>query len=109
MTPRWYSQEKTFLDRKSTRLNSSHSSISYAVFCLKKHKVQDTTARHLPLPNRSASEWGVLPALTLIRVLRSLYPFQGLEYFLRSFPFFFFKHPAPPRISPFPPPPPLPS
>src|SRR5438309_8704649 len=26
----------TALDRKSTRLNSSHSSISYAVFCLKK-------------------------------------------------------------------------
>src|SRR5438309_9184579 len=25
-----------FVDRKSTRLNSSHSSISYAVFCLKK-------------------------------------------------------------------------
>src|SRR5438876_7882126 len=28
----------TFLDRKSTRLNSSHPSISYAVFCLKKKK-----------------------------------------------------------------------
>src|SRR5689334_23556109 len=27
-------------DRKSTRLNSSHSSISYAVFCLKKKKKQ---------------------------------------------------------------------
>src|SRR5689334_24503071 len=27
------------LDRKSTRLNSSHSSISYAVFCLKKKKM----------------------------------------------------------------------
>src|SRR5688572_33078592 len=27
------------LDRKSTRLNSSHSQISYAVFCLKKKKV----------------------------------------------------------------------
>src|SRR6267143_4017333 len=27
-------------DRKSTRLNSSHSSISYAVFCLKKKKNQ---------------------------------------------------------------------
>src|SRR5689334_23853535 len=27
-------------DRKSTRLNSSHSSISYAVFCLKKKKIQ---------------------------------------------------------------------
>src|SRR5689334_24027667 len=26
------------IDRKSTRLNSSHSSISYAVFCLKKKK-----------------------------------------------------------------------
>src|SRR5688572_32258084 len=31
-------------DRKSTRLNSSHSQISYAVFCLKK-KTQSTTAR----------------------------------------------------------------
>src|SRR5689334_23934280 len=28
------------IDRKSTRLNSSHSSISYAVFCLKKKKKQ---------------------------------------------------------------------
>src|SRR2546430_7195012 len=27
-------------DRKSTRLNSSHSQISYAVFCLKKKKLQ---------------------------------------------------------------------
>src|SRR5207245_9531800 len=27
------------LDRKSTRLNSSHGSISYAVFCLKKKKI----------------------------------------------------------------------
>src|SRR2546430_10953712 len=27
-------------DRKSTRLNSSHSQISYAVFCLKKKKIQ---------------------------------------------------------------------
>src|SRR3712207_8572278 len=30
------------LDRKSTRLNSSHANISYAVFCLKKKK-NDTT------------------------------------------------------------------
>src|SRR5688572_32248116 len=27
-------------DRKSTRLNSSHSQISYAVFCLKKKKIE---------------------------------------------------------------------
>src|SRR2546430_12218683 len=31
----------TGLDRKSTRLNSSHSQISYAVFCLKKKKTID--------------------------------------------------------------------
>src|SRR5438309_7965840 len=30
------------IDRKSTRLNSSHSSISYAVFCLKKKKKTKT-------------------------------------------------------------------
>src|SRR3989475_6658063 len=30
------------LDRKSTRLNSSHSQISYAVFCLKKKKKKET-------------------------------------------------------------------
>src|SRR3712207_7729418 len=28
------------IDRKSTRLNSSHASISYAVFCLKKKKLK---------------------------------------------------------------------
>src|SRR5438270_5362321 len=32
----------TNLDRKSTRLNSSHSQISYAVFCLKKKKKKQT-------------------------------------------------------------------
>src|SRR5439155_26487035 len=31
------------VDRKSTRLNSSHVAISYAVFCLKKKKNQNTT------------------------------------------------------------------
>src|SRR5689334_24100208 len=31
------------LDRKSTRLNSSHSSISYAVFCLKKKNILNST------------------------------------------------------------------
>src|SRR2546430_12657828 len=36
------------VDRKSTRLNSSHSQISYAVFCLKKKKVQPVPLRLLP-------------------------------------------------------------
>src|SRR3712207_7801297 len=31
------------LDRKSTRLNSSHANISYAVFCLKKKKTKYST------------------------------------------------------------------
>src|SRR5258707_11749946 len=31
----------TAVDRKSTRLNSSHANISYAVFCLKKKKKKD--------------------------------------------------------------------
>src|SRR2546430_10672532 len=46
-------------DRKSTRLNSSHSQISYAVFCLKKKKKQkdymtkyetNTRATHCTIP-----------------------------------------------------------
>src|SRR5699024_12372430 len=32
----WVAGRNEWLDRKSTRLNSSHVSISYAVFCLKK-------------------------------------------------------------------------
>src|SRR5688572_31436822 len=32
-------------DRKSTRLNSSHSQISYAVFCLKKKKKKKTATK----------------------------------------------------------------
>src|SRR5437899_5528594 len=35
---RMIQEQAAFLDRKSTRLNSSHLGISYAVFCLKKKK-----------------------------------------------------------------------
>src|SRR5690606_41979677 len=35
-------QELALIDRKSTRLNSSHVKISYAVFCLKKKKNNQT-------------------------------------------------------------------
>src|SRR4030088_3621269 len=37
--PRW---PRSLRDRKSTRLNSSHSTISYAVFCLKKKTIATT-------------------------------------------------------------------
>src|SRR3712207_7428255 len=36
------------VDRKSTRLNSSHANISYAVFCLKK---KNTTTHQTPMPS----------------------------------------------------------
>src|SRR3712207_8678267 len=40
------------VDRKSTRLNSSHANISYAVFCLKKKKYPNNmqTVNHANLP-----------------------------------------------------------
>src|SRR2546422_7048770 len=40
------------LDRKSTRLNSSHGYISYAVFCLKKKKKSSTPRRSQHLEHR---------------------------------------------------------
>src|SRR3712207_8345266 len=36
------------VDRKSTRLNSSHANISYAVFCLKKKQNSTALEHHLP-------------------------------------------------------------
>src|SRR2546427_4892768 len=52
-------QDIAIEDRKSTRLNSSHSQISYAVFCLKKKKqkrnqliASTERAQHLPAPSK---------------------------------------------------------
>src|SRR5258708_28170897 len=42
-------QGSAIQDRKSTRLNSSHQIISYAVFCLKKKKKQTTNTEYHPL------------------------------------------------------------
>src|SRR5260221_1783363 len=41
------------LDRKSTRLNSSHTVISYAVFCLKKKRTRRTTRHSTCTPLQS--------------------------------------------------------
>src|SRR5258708_37617194 len=48
------SKNRAFLarDRKSTRLNSSHQIISYAVFCLKKKKKKHNTNPSPPRPSR---------------------------------------------------------
>src|SRR2546430_12824442 len=49
---------RTSQDRKSTRLNSSHSQISYAVFCLKKKK------KHPPRTRSSAGHSYALQPIT---------------------------------------------
>src|SRR3712207_7602693 len=49
-------EDRAYKDRKSTRLNSSHANISYAVFCLKKKQ----SAKGRPLSAPSMSQ--VLPA-----------------------------------------------
>src|SRR5262245_63895046 len=38
--------DQFYKDRKSTRLNSSHLGISYAVFCLKKKKINKKSIQH---------------------------------------------------------------
>src|SRR5206468_5033044 len=43
------------LDRKSTRLNSSHDQISYAVFCLKKKKKKTTVTQGAEAQSQEAS------------------------------------------------------
>src|ERR1017187_6065576 len=71
-------------DRKSTRLNSSHRCISYAVFCLKKkHGVKATS------PWAWLSDYhGVGPVTVCLS---------------REFHSFFFNNTAPPETSPLPP------
>src|SRR5438105_10623557 len=62
----WLALSAISRDRKSTRLNSSHEWISYAVFCLKKKKLIEDFERvllwgvgldHLALPNVSELAW----------------------------------------------------
>src|SRR5438874_8518093 len=48
-------QCRSVLDRKSTRLNSSHVEISYAVFCLKKKKRDDNADAQHSSVTRSVS------------------------------------------------------
>src|SRR2546422_2641613 len=56
-------------DRKSTRLNSSHGYISYAVFCLKKKKkVRLSPSHNLPL-HASELYCGLHPVLCLVDVV----------------------------------------
>src|ERR1039457_522014 len=95
------------IDRKSTRLNSSHLVISYAVFCLKKKRIGTEGTIHLrgvgdrrgglgtcSSPRCSAEHCGILRDVE-----------SGLVCCL--FLFFFFFQPPPPPNFPLPPPPAL--
>src|SRR3712207_8982654 len=44
---------RSSLDRKSTRLNSSHANISYAVFCLKQQHLSPVFSLDISLPSLS--------------------------------------------------------
>src|SRR5438876_8346483 len=48
-------------DRKSTRLNSSHPSISYAVFCLKKKKKNNFNPSYIRLLKTRNNSDGIVP------------------------------------------------
>src|SRR3989337_1465781 len=95
------------LDRKSTRLNSSHGSISYAVFCLKKNNIglairhrrtHDCLLRHA-LVRWRRDGFGLLVGRGDVTVVRSRSS--------RVLFFFFLKARAPPDLPPFPLPGPL--
>src|ERR1039457_7107656 len=95
------------LDRKSTRLNSSHLVISYAVFCLKKKK-HDSPMVGLRLTNTlsSLSYVARVPGRVLCATRAVGCGARCSVGFCGSFFFFFLKRGPPPTLPPPPPPPP---
>src|SRR2546429_935536 len=71
----WRYCAKISVDRKSTRLNSSHGYISYAVFCLKKKKMPSRGALDHYTASQSISERIALAELQ--RSIRALYSLIG--------------------------------
>src|ERR1022692_114845 len=90
-------------DRKSTRLNSSHLVISYAVFCLKKKKKKKTERYNRPEnhPHTCADEVALAIPVHLRATLISCLP-AGSAFALCSFFFFFLMIRRPPRSTLFP-------
>jgi len=54
-TSPWGPQDEIGRDRKSTRLNSSHDQISYAVFCLKKKQGEDKSKQSANPDSKASS------------------------------------------------------
>src|ERR1039457_4241139 len=96
-------------DRKSTRLNSSHLVISYAVFCLKKKKTQtqQNQTRTRTSHTRKHTQHRLHPTLAHGAVSKCL-DVHRLLCVCSFFFFFFFKGGGPPQVPPSPPPPPSP-
>src|ERR1039458_2088770 len=103
-----FSVDQFHRDRKSTRLNSSHLGISYAVFCLKKKTKPNRHKRAAPMEGSVTHgdgecgpgewwrcRWGLKAAVCGSR---------GSTLLLL---FFFNTHPAPQHTPSFPPPPPF--
>src|SRR3954467_11994746 len=95
-------------DRKSTRLNSSHTIISYAVFCLKKKKKKNT-AEAADAKDKSVTTRASVARQPLLRLVSyAVAQLSFLVLYILSCFFFFFNEPAPPEFSPFPLPAPFP-
>src|SRR6202167_395372 len=92
-------------DRKSTRLNSSHHGISYAVFCLKKNKLTVVSL----VPPRGALEgikaFATPPPRPHFRSPRTADQHPTHAQLARCFAVFFLIAAQPPDPPPFPPPP----
>src|SRR3954465_14199107 len=89
-------------DRKSTRLNSSHTIISYAVFCLKK---KNKSISRSPQPFMIPPTNGHLPTGRRHRVCARRPSLVGESVSVRyccALFFFFLKKRPPPNSSPFP-------
>src|ERR1039458_8926057 len=97
-------------DRKSTRLNSSHLGISYAVFCLKKKTHSVATRSSSPSPAAAAPTYHPNPpAATAAAAQRQSNPPEKPAWGGYTLDFFFFDGGGPPKAPPPPPPPPPPA
>src|SRR6202167_4815756 len=90
----------TVADRKSTRLNSSHHGISYAVFCLKKiaHQFSDSGNGSLRGPDQGDVNFSLMKDFRTTEA-------QAIQFraeLLNMFNLFFLKIPGPTNITPVP-------
>src|SRR5476649_645084 len=100
---RWLSIALRYRDRKSTRLNSSHTVISYAVFCLKKKKKPSLSHEHGKKSHISEtlSSYGEKRELESVFLLYLLL-FARPEGYVMLLSFFFLMIRRPPRSTLFP-------